>query len=49
VQVSDERFAPPRHQLVRYWGYYSNVTRGEPPVVEVRCVWWRRFKSDPDI
>ncbi len=24
-----DHLPPPRHQLVRYWGYYSNVSRGK--------------------
>ena len=33
-----DHLPPPRHQLVRYWGYYSNVTRGKRRAAAQRLV-----------
>ena len=33
-----DHLPPPRHQLVRYWGYYSNVTRGKRRATAQRLV-----------
>ena len=38
-----DHLPPPRHQLVRYWGYYSNVSRGKRRAASLRLA-----ATDPD-